>query len=205
MMCRAASADVKRRFLARSLLGAKCWLWAAAESARLRPMNRHALRGAVLALSLVTGCARKWTCDLAGQLEERAGTGARNCGESKGDAGSGEAERDADVPGDAGASPVDDCVASALRAHQAFYAQYPLAGKGATLVYGVASDGEGTVTILQYDPNPSGGSNQDPTIRATECMSPEFDPSSTRNSGSPAPLHCASITQLGQTCGQPSR
>jgi hypothetical protein len=162
----------------------------------------------ILTLVVVTACARKWTCDLAGQLRERAGADAHDCGKASGDSGAPPAELDAgangaSVPSDGGVagSPVDLCVASAFAQGKPFYAGYPLTGKDAKLVYGIASDGSGNVTILQYDP----GSHQDPTIRATRCVSPEVELSSARNSGSPAPFRCESIEQLGETCGAPPR
>jgi len=156
-----------------------------------------ALTAVLVTLGLVAGCARKWSCDLPGQLRQRAGSGARDCGEAS---LSEESGSEAGVS-DSGVSGVDDCVAAALTASAPFYAQYPARGEDSELVYGVASDGKGTVAILQYDSDPSGGGKQQPVIHASICRNPELDLSVPRENGTPAPVKCSSLDDLGDTCG----
>jgi hypothetical protein len=159
----------------------------------------------VLTAGIVTACARKWTCDLDLELRQEAGPGAIDCGRASGDSGAPVTEEDASAdggPSNAGAvSPVDECITRAFERHEAAFAVYPLTGKNAKLVYGVASTEKGTLTVLQYDP----GADKNPTIGAKRCVSPEVDLSAARNSGSPAPFQCASLEELGETCGEPTR
>jgi hypothetical protein len=147
---------------------------------------------AVVTLGVVAGCTHKWTCDFDGQLKQRAGNSSRDCGH-------------ASLDSDANDASVDDCVTLAFGKKEAFFAQYDQRGVDSKVVYGIASDGNGTVTVLQYDADPSGGSSEDPTIFASLCKTPTLDPSSPRDPGAPSPIQCVSLDVIGQTCGASQR
>ena len=143
--------------------------------------------GALSFLFLVAdGCHPKSSCDLKVQLEQRAGSGAKDCGNGT---------------SDAGIADTDACVVSSFEKSQAFFAQYPRAGDDSQVVFGISSDGKGHVAFLTFDSDPGGGSGKEPVINGRICNGPDIDTSSDRDPATTPPITCASTTNLGATCG----
>src|SRR3954468_15404352 len=87
-------------------------------------------------VSLAVGCHPKSSCDLALQLEQRAGTGAKDCG---------------DGSSEAGIADTDACVVSRFGKGEPFFARYRRMGEDSEVVFGISSDGKGNVAFLTYD------------------------------------------------------
>ena len=137
-------------------------------------------------LPVPVGCHPKSSCDLTVQLKQRAGVGAKDCG---------------NPTGDAGIADTDACVVSTFGRNEPFFAQYKRQGTDSEVVFGIASDGKGHVAFLTYDSDPSGGSGADPMINGDICNDPAVDSSSDRDPATTPPLSCASTSSLGPTCG----
>ena len=137
-----------------------------------------------LSVAVAVGCSSN--CDLSAGLRARAGSGAVNCGH---------------VGLGTDPSPVDACVVTAFESGAAFVAQYDRMGSDSRVVFGIAGDGNGNVTFLLWDGDPSGGSGADPVISGDRCVDPSVDLSSTRDPFVSPPVTCMSTTSLGRTCG----
>jgi hypothetical protein len=147
----------------------------------------------VLILSVsgsLVGCHPKSSCDLTAQLEQRAGAGAKDCG---------------DATSDAGIAETDECVVSRFGKNEPFFAEYQRQGTDSEVVFGISSDGKGNVAFLTYDSDPSGGSDAAPVINGDICHDPSVDSSSDRDPATTSPITCASTASVGPTCGSLDR
>jgi hypothetical protein len=139
-----------------------------------------------LALLLAVSCGHRPDCELASSLAARAGNGATDCGYA--------------VLG-SDASSVDACVTAAFNSATAFYARYDRHGTDSNVVFGIAQDAAGNVTLFLWDSDPSGGSDTGPVIDGTLCAGPALDSSPTRDAFVSSPLTCTATASLGRTCG----
>lgn len=142
---------------------------------------------ALLVLGLALSCSsQEPDCNLAADLQSRAGPGATDCGHA--------------ILGGS-ASSVDDCVIAAFNAGTAFVAQYDRQGTDSKVVFGIAGDANGNVTFLTWDGDPSGGSGSPPAITGLTCEGATPDASPSRDPFVKPPLDCSSTKSLGRTCG----
>ena len=139
-----------------------------------------------LALLLAVSCGARPDCELKSSLATHAGSGATDCGYA--------------VLG-SDASPVDACVAAAFNSATAFYARYDRKGTDSSVVFGIAQDAAGNVTLFLWDSDPSGGSDTGPVIDGNLCVGPALDTSPTRDASVSSPVTCTTMASLGRTCG----
>ena len=144
----------------------------------------------LVSLVVVFGCSSaepdEPQCDLAAELHSRAGTNAKDCGF---------ADRGDDP------SRVDDCVISAFESGTPFIARYYRQGIDSQIIAGIAGDDAGSVTLLLWDSDPSGGASEPDKIYGDVCLSPSVDTSPSRNATVEPPLKCSGTSSLGEVCG----
>jgi len=131
---------------------------------------------------LAAGCGDK--CDLAEQLESRAGSGAIDCGH---------------VALGESFSEVDICVGEAFESKRPFFARYDQQGRDSKVTLGIAGDSAGNVTVLTWDSDPSGGGGMDPVINGATCVGPKIGAG--RASETTPIVSCERQDSLGMVCG----
>lgn len=134
---------------------------------------------------LVCSCSKK-PCDLDLEARERAGANAVDCGR---------------VAIGADRSSTDSCVAQAFQERKPFHARYEAQGIDSRVAWGVIGSASGTVTLLLYDSDPSGGSDVGAVIDARTCEGARLRADgASRNDGAP-PFECTSDQVTGRVCG----
>ena len=139
---------------------------------------------AVLAVVGLASCNAS-KCSLDDELNQRAGDGAINCGS----VGLGDST-----------STVDQCVVKAFDAGTPFLARYAEHGTDSQVALGVARNRAGTVTFLQWDSDPSGGSGRNPVIDAWTCNEASVSTSASPGPTPKPPVACNSTTTPGRIC-----
>ena len=143
------------------------------------------LKSLFLACSLLTACSSE-KCNLEAELLARAGKGATDCGQVL-------------VDGDRTAT--DECVTRAFEDGVAFHARYEARGIDSHVVLGIVRSASGTLTLLHYDGDPSGGGGDgQPVIDAAVCDDPRLPPTVSSRPEGTHPFTCGAERSVGRVC-----
>jgi hypothetical protein len=137
---------------------------------------------ALVAATGVVGCSSSSPCNIDDAVRSRAGGSAVDCGH---------------VAVQASRAAADACVVQAFQAGKPLFVEYDEQGDDSRAVSAIVRAPDGTVTMLLWDGDPSGGSHAAPTIHANGCDAPMV-----ADAGAPpgAPLACGGSRDLGRVC-----
>ena len=135
-----------------------------------------------MVLFFVLACDSPVVCSIDASARDLAGPGATDCGS----VGIGEDP-----------AAVDACVISSFEKHAPFYAIYTQQGEDSQVMMAFVSDGS-SVWMLNYDSDPSGGSDVGAVIYQSTCV----DPTVQKGKGGGEELSCTTASTSTKICDE---